>query len=433
MLNYSTEIYIRNYIHTSLIPRLAMLDRTMTDDVNECARLRKELSEYCNGGYAHLLHEEMKPFYEKYIHLDSDFFAQSHTHVCSLVKHVMKEDPYFGRWFQECNLLQIVEEWESAIANDGISQIVFHIMHCALTGEYENDWKTLADDFRIRLLSTSEYGTVWSREIYAILHGVCMIWQTPLHENEKMQMLEIMHREWGFLKYLYSVMFRCVIGCKYKNIFQIANMIHCHADYHPYAHLFYAPFAERVDEYCKRKGDEKKAAGHLLKIEEVMESTPTSNDLDDLCNLLFPKELCVYLDKHRPKNIHQLKEEMTELRKQLAETTRQMNLQVQEMAHRIAALLNASVPIEEITQELLLLEYKEAMEVYNHLNSLLVNNKAWQNNTAKIRSQIYALRNPIPAVQATNYYAPGSTHEDRSHHLNVEGIQPTVNKQIGQA
>ena len=105
-----------------------------------------------------------------------------------------------------------------------------------------------------------------------------------------------------------------------------------------------------------------------------MESTPKSDTLDALCNLLFPEELSEYLAKHRPKDARQLREEIACLREELGETTRQMKQQVQAMADTMKAMLEASVPIEEIEQELLMLDYNEAIGVFKQLNTLLLNN-----------------------------------------------------------
>ena len=149
-----------------------------------------------------------------------------------------------------------------------------------------------------------------------------------------------------------------------------------------------------------------------------MESTPKSDALDALCDLLFPEELSEYLAKHRPKDARQLREEIARLREELGETTRQMNHQVQTMADKMKALLEASVPIEEIEQELLMLDYNEAMGVFMQLNTLLLNNKAWVNNAANIRRKIYQLKN-VAKGGDTYHYAAGATHNDGRRTLNI--------------
>lgn len=231
-------------------------------------------------------------------------------------------------------------------------------------------------------------------------------------------MLDMMRNHWDFLRYLYSVMFRQLIGCNYGNFTQVANMIHFRSAYHPYAHLFYAVFVERADEFVKRKTDRKKMEEHLKKIEDVMESTPKSDALDALCDLLFPEELKDFLDKHRPKDARQLKEEIALLREELGETTRQMNQQVQAMADKMKALLEASVSIEEIEKELLMLDYNEAMGVFKQLNTLLLNNKAWVNNAGSIRNRIYQLKDVAKGGDTYNY-ASGATHNDGRTTMNI--------------
>jgi hypothetical protein len=167
------------------------------------------------------------------------------------------------------------------------------------------------------------------------------------------------------------------------------------------------------------KNDQKKIEEHLNKIASVMESTPKSDALDALCNLLFPEELSEYLAKHRPKDARQLREEIACLREELGETTRQMNQQVQAMADTMKAMLEASVPIEEIEQELLMLDYNEAIGVFKQLNTLLLNNKAWVNNAGSIRSKIYQLKNQSKGGDTYNY-ASGATHYDGRRTLNIK-------------
>lgn len=413
--NLYAEEWMKSYIHSSLIPRMAMLDETKDFDVSP--KLRNEMHAVFKGGHAHLLHEAMVPFYEKFIHFDTELFDHSRISLRLAISGLITDDPYFGQWLETFDLLDLVESWCCGVTESQYTTIL-HLMKCALNNGYDNDWEKLADDFRFRLLAEVECGTPWSREVYAIMNGICMIWKSSLDESEKRQLLDKMNYDWDFLRYLYSVMFRQLIGCNYKNFTQVANMIHFRSAYHPYAHLFYAVFVERADEFVKRKADQKKFDVHLKKIEEVMESTPKSDALDALCNLLFPEELNEYLAKHRPKDARQLREEIARLREELGETTRQMNQQVQSMADKMKALLEASVPIEEIEQELLMLDYNEAMEVFKQLNTLLLNNKAWVNNAKSIRNRIYQLKNQSKGGDTYNY-ASGATHNDGRRTLNI--------------
>ena len=414
--NLYAEERMKSYIHSSLIQRMTMLDETKDYDVS--SKLRNEMHAVFKGGHAHLLHEAMMPFYEKYIHFDTELFEHSHISLRLEIKDLMEADPFLAQWLENYDLLDLVESWCCGVTESQYNTII-QLMKCALNGGYDNDWEKLADDFRFRLLSEVECGTPWSREVYAIMNGICMIWKSSLSESEKMQMLDKMKGYWDFLRYLYSVMFRQLIGCNYRNFTQVANMIHFRSAYHPYAHLFYAVFVERADEFVKRKADQKKMEEHLKKIVDVMESTPKSDALDALCDLLFPEELSDYLAKHRPKDARQLREEIAQLREELGETTRQMNQQVQSMADKMKALLEASVPIEEIEQELLMLDYNEAMEVFKQLNTLLLNNQAWMNNAKNIRNRIYQLKNVTKGGDTYNY-ASGATHYDGRRTLNIK-------------
>lgn len=419
--NLYAEQRMKSHIHSSLIPRFAMLDTMRDFEVS--SRLRNEMLEIFKNGHAHLLHEAMIPFYEQYIRLDTELFNHSHVSLQQGISCLLEADPYFGQWFEDIDLLDLVENCWCEV-KDSQGHIIFHLMKCALNNGYDNDWEKLADESRFRLLSEVECGTPWSREVCAIMNGICMIWKSSSDEREKMQKLDQMRREWDFLRYMYSVMFRQLIGCNYKNFNQVANMIHCRPAYHPYAHLFYAVFVERADEFIKGKSDRKKIEEHLKKIEDVMDSTPKSDELDALCDLLFPEELNEYLAKHRPKDARQLREEIAQLRNELGETTRQMNQQVQAMADKMKALLEASVPIEEIEKELLMLDYNEAMGVFRQLNTLLLNNKAWVYNAGSIRNRIYQLKDVVKGGDTYNY-AFGATHNDGRTTMNINPDKQT--------
>ena len=60
--NLYAEERMKSYIHSSLIPRMAMLDETKDYDVS--SKLRGEMHAVFKGGHAHLLHEAIIPFYE---------------------------------------------------------------------------------------------------------------------------------------------------------------------------------------------------------------------------------------------------------------------------------------------------------------------------------------------------------------------------------
>ena len=175
-----------------------------------------------------------------------------------------------------------------------------------------------------------------------------------------------------------------------------------------------------------------------------METTPVSKNLDELCNILFPEKLREYLNKHRPKDARQLREEINELQAKLAETTKQMTEQIQEMANKMKALIDTTncvketpqdyVTIKEIEEELMKLPEGMAFDVYGKLNTLLVGNEAWAKNTKDIRDRILQrIQTSKPTINAGHYYAPGSTHEDSSQHINIDNTQSFDNKQIGQA
>ena len=75
---------------------MTMLDTTKEYEVS--SRLRNEMHDIFKGGHANQLHEAMIPFYEKYIHFDTELFDHSHTSLRLEIEDLIKTDPYFGQW-----------------------------------------------------------------------------------------------------------------------------------------------------------------------------------------------------------------------------------------------------------------------------------------------------------------------------------------------
>ena len=134
--NLYAEQQMKNYIQSSLIPRMTILDTTKNFEVS--SKLRNEMHAVFKGKHAHLLHEAMIPFYEKYIHLDSEIFDHSHISLELEISDLMKIDPYIGHWFENYDLLDVVgnggvEETESQC------NIILHLMKGVLNEGYDND------------------------------------------------------------------------------------------------------------------------------------------------------------------------------------------------------------------------------------------------------------------------------------------------------
>ena len=134
--NLYAEQQMKSYIQSSLIPRMTMLDTTRNFDVS--SKLRNEMHAVFKGKHAHLLHEAMIPFYEKYIHLDSEIFDHSHISLELEISDLMKIDPYIGQWFENYDLLDVVGNWWVE-ETESQYNIIFHLMKCVLNGGYHND------------------------------------------------------------------------------------------------------------------------------------------------------------------------------------------------------------------------------------------------------------------------------------------------------
>ena len=423
---FNAQYYISRYI----IPSLSKIinEQNIEDEIDfkTMAHMMKDLC--VHKEYGIYLHEWMKPFYQMYFYADKQLWAM--WNVAELIGEIADCDKSFPDWAREQNIMKMTACWSEYIQTEEYTHAYWKVLKNLLYANYQAEWKEIGFDLADNLLNEEVYGNYLSSEVYAILHGLSMICATYLSAEEKQEMFSLMHRKWSFMKHLYSVAFRHVIGSKFKNMIQVVNQIHGHPGHHPYAHLIYDILTDRADDFCKKKGDAKKLENHLSKITDVMMSTPPSNELDELSRILFPEELHRHLEANRPMNYQQLKSELDTLKNEMAVQREQMNEQISQMASQLKKMAEASVPISDIEMELMRLPDGMAWEVFGKLNNLLMANEAWARNAVIIRNRILErMQNPQPNVQTTNYYAPGSTHNDGSKHISLTNDK----KQIGQA
>lgn len=420
----------QHYIGCFIIPSLGkIISEQRIENEIDFKTMAHMMREFCvHKEHGKHLHEWLKPFYRMYFYADRQLWALDD--VAQLIGELADCDDCFPDWAQEQDLMEMTACWSEYIQTEEHTQAYWEVLERLLYADYRAEWEKIGFDLAEKLLNEEVYGNYLSSEVYAVLHGLSMICATDLSAEDKQEMFALMRRKWKFMKHLYSVAFRHVIGSKFKNMIQVVNQIHGHAGHHPYAHLIYDILADRADDFCKKKGDARKLENHLRKIEDVMTGTPANNELDELSHILFPEELNRQLEKNRPKSYQQLKGELETLKEEMAVQREQMNERIGQMAEQLKKMAEASVPISDIERELLNLPEGMAWDVFGKLNTLLMTNAAWMTNAVFIRNKILnRMQNPQPNVQATHYYASGSTHNDDSKHISVTNDK----KQIGQS
>ena len=209
--------------------------------------------------------------------------------------------------------------------------------------------------------------------------------------EEKIRLLSQFAEQWAFLRTVYSVMVRRIVGLNYTNFAQLAQYtVGGQQDFDPFLHLFYSPLKERFEELVSMGTKRESLTRALDKIEKRMSDTQQSADLDELCEVLFPEEFRNMLNQHRIPSYHELECEIDRIRVELDSTQETMNRQAKEMAAQLSAALKASVPIEVIEQRILIFPSAVALNVYMPLNTMLQVDAVWKAHSEGILQKILA-------------------------------------------
>lgn len=416
----NAEKYIKNFI----IPEIQVfLQEDTPSDGNRRSELYMIIKEITRDGHSHILHNSMLPYIERYFYARDGVFDEDYRIKRLLIENIIECDTFFGSWASRQDILEATDEWGKSLLTtlSGAWHFLW-MMECMLATGYMADWKVLAKKVCDRLMKEEVYGNYKSSEVYSMLYGVSMIFSSKqLTEVQKNDMLNLLKNRWDFFKNIYSVMFRCVVGYRFTNMAQVANTITLSKDNYPHLHLFHCALKGCIDDFCKKKGDRAKLEKQLKRIENLMESTTSSSELEELYRILFPDEFQYYLNTHRHKNYKQLEAEYELFKQEMNMRMGEMNLQISGMAEQLKAMASSSVPISVIADELLQLSPGIAWEVFIQLNGMLIENEAWIKSVGeirkKIRIKIQQESNPI--IQTTNYYESGANHNDHQKHLHI--------------
>ena len=275
------------------------------------------------------------------------------------------------------------------------------------------------DSIRKELIRERIEGNAYSREIYCIMHAFIAIWHEE-HNTfyQKIRLFNLLSRHWNFIRAIYSAMLQRVVGYGFSEIAAVAHCVKNDTRHRPHLHLFYSAVMEHKERIIRSGTKRDKLDNALEALRELVTSTAPSDELDELCNILFSDKMKEYLDKHRLKSYRELVNEVHTLRSNLEKNANEMQSLIDK---QVEMLSETSIPIEVIYDELKNLSERfpgMAYEVYEKLNALLIKNEAWAKNSAKIRDMIWE-RMQQPSVQATNYYAAGANHNDHQKHLHI--------------
>ena len=353
------------------------------------------------------VHEVMMPYYRKLLLADDCFFRNKNTDtdakttICLIMKD---EGDHIGRYLSDIDIVKCAENWGKHLSLDNHQPVVFFMLiKILIQTEYDPDWEKVAMEIRTRLSKAKEFGDYKQHEMYCIVMAFLLVFRSDLPESKKVDYYDLIHTQWDFLKYMYSVMIKYIVGMKLENFAGVANSVARRKSCYPYMHLFYKAFKESFDELCPKDMIDphthryvyKQAEVHLKKMEDIIKTTPTNNDLTPLCEILFPKKMKSVLNQQRPKTYAELEHDIDLL-------TNSYNDMVTQMAESV----KAAVSIEEIDAAFSRFSAELALAFFTSINSLLVQNETWLKYAPALQRHILERQAASSSISIANNFGP---------------------------
>lgn len=329
---------------------------------------------------------------------------------------MMQFDQAAGKVIPTFNLIEAAVSWAKHSNHVRVRDFV-RVLNIYDDCKPDFDWAQLEERVNEELRKLRVYGDRTKCGYLALLHGYTRIRRATGSSNRKKQneYIDLIWKNWDFITLIYSVMIGRICDNGNRDFAAIANNMRVLKSKHQFIHIFYAALKERINELCDTEEGKEKINKHLIKISEIEKNTPQDYEtLDGLCSILFD-ELPHYLDKNRIKSYDEVVNELQEMKARVDS----LNSQIENMAQRMADAVNASIPVEDIENELLRLQPGTGYDVYTQVNSLLTGNKAWMERANDIKHSILEKRDN-PTIVKGNYYASGSHHDDKSRHIEIE-------------
>ena len=379
---YNEHYYIDSQI-TIFLRQLAN-GEIVDKDVN-WVELRNVVKRCHEIGIIDELHRQLQPYYEMYLFADTKLINEKNYYCLRFIEECAKEDDRFASWAEQFELDAITEAWADYLRRADMSIGYYQsLVYILLEGGYNTNWHQLTETLKNDLHEAEVYSDYKTGELIAFLHGVAMLMSTSWDDAKKMDLFDLLCKNWELLKHFYSVMIRRVIGCRLANFSAVANLLVQQPKYHHYIHIFYCALCYREPTLNLSKPQKKSLEKQMDRIHNIMDNTIPSDDLNELCDTLFPEDFQRMLDEFRPETREQVEKERNKLRYEVGLLTNQMSA----MANRLKEALENSVPISEIEKQLLRLTPGAALDLCGKMTLMLSDNKAWMTSMPEIKEKI---------------------------------------------
>lgn len=392
MMQKGEEIYVQDFIigYLDCFTKGKILQNDlpwcdMGESVRTCVRK--------GGVYMSALHRMMLPYYEKYFFADPVICKHDLPNSRVFMENVAEVDPEFGIWASSQDIITATECWGDYMKRkrDGGVSYYFRLLRILFFGKFNQDWEMLVQELEEILFGTETNADYKTGELLCVLHATVRIIQNDWTQQKKVDMFELLYNHWDFMKHFYSVMIRRIVGSRLANFAAVTNNVVQTNDNHPHAHIFYCALTERMESFHltdKQYKSLDKARERLRT--EVLDKTKPSEILYELCDTLFPEEFQKMLSDHRPKSYDEVADENSQkdiLLTQMAEQTRQLKEQIARITNLFREMVESSISIEEIEEELKNYPPGMAWDMLAHLNNDLSWNPVWREYYPALRDK----------------------------------------------
>lgn len=430
----------KEYIQDTVI---TPIERLMGKRVEEVDGWRKYgsrgLTPKKDAMYKSTLHTMMLPYYEMYLHGDTRLCKPNMENIRLRMKRVIDDDDQFGRWASEQDLIAAAEGWGDnmkRISEDKRIFQYFHLLEALQQTGCCKDWEALSKELKEMLFKAEVYSDYKTDEVLCVLHAFTMIMQTDWTAEKKAENLELLRRQWLFMKHYYSVMTRHIVGVKWTQFSDVTKTVmEASQSFKPHLHIFYSGLMDCVDELPLDRKQRRQMDKLILRLEEEMNRHEPSDMLYELCDTLFPEDFQRLLREHRAKSYKEVEDEShrkDELITQMQKQNIQLKNDLDKAKEVLQQMIVSAIPIKDIDKELEQYPPAMAWELLTQLNAspVLSAIDAWHNSyPSLLKKHRERLNNSMNQQKAqteaiiagvnrpTYHYEPGAVHDDKRNQL----------------
>ena len=391
--------------------------------------------------YKNTLHEMMEPYYMMYLFGDTRLCKPNMESIRWELKYIIENDDQFGRWASEQDLITSAECWGDNMKRiDETKRIYqyFYILEALLRADCSQDWCKLSNELKMMLFKAEVCSDYKTDEVLCVLHAFTMIMQQNWTKLKKAENLELLRRQWLFMKYYYSVMTRHIVGVKWTNFIDVSKTVmKSSQSFMPHMHIYYCGLIDCADQLILDRKHRKQLDKVILQMQDVVNRTEPSEMLYELCDTLFPEDFQRILREHRPKSYKEVEDESLrkdELIRQMEEQKSHLQAELDRTKEVLQQMILTAIPIEDVDAELMKYPPAMAWDLLCKLNESPILNgiEVWHNAYPtllhKYRNRLVDSMNQQKEMaesvktaieRPTNYYnyEPGATHDDKRHQL----------------